>query len=125
MSAPYVNIDIGLMEDGHKRKLRYRHNDMADLEVLTGKRFDDLLIDTQFHSVRVLLFYGLRWQEPKMSISKAGDLIQDEWVAKGKNFDELSDVILEALEAGGILKPRKPKVKDDDEGNEQPEAVTT
>jgi hypothetical protein len=124
MSAPYVNIDIGLMEDGHKRKLRYRHNDMADLEVLTGKRFDELLSGSQFHGIRVLLFYGLRWQEPKMSISKAGDLIQDEWIAKGKTLDEMADVVLSALEAGGIIKPRTPKVEDD-EGNAQPEAVTT
>lgn len=115
MSAPYVNIDLD-----EKRKLRYRHNDMADIEVATSKGIGELLTAAQFHGYRVLLHYGLRWNDAKMTPNKAGDLIQDDWIAKGKTLEELSDVITSALEAGGILKPKKLKVEDD-EGNEPPE----
>jgi hypothetical protein len=121
--APYVNIEL----DG-KKKLRYRHNDLADLEVMTGKSFREVLQGTQFHGIRTLLMFGLRWLDPKMSLSKSGDLIQDHWIAKGKTLDQLADVISEALVAGGMLPPEalKPKAPtEDDEGNAQPEAATT
>ncbi len=125
MASPYVNIDLGKNADGERRKLRYRHNDIGDMEQFTGKSIPELLMSSEFHGLRVLLFYGLRWQESKMSISKAGDLIQDEWIEKGHTREELLDVIKSAMEAGKILKPLpKPSDSDeDDEGNDPPEAA--
>lgn len=117
--APYVNIEL----DG-KKKLRYRHNDIADIEVFTNKDFRELLQTTQFQGIRVLLSFGLRWLDPKMNLSKAGDLIQDHWIGQGKTLDELADVIESALVAGGVLKPKKPKVDEADEGNASPEVAT-
>lgn len=126
MSAPYVNIELD-----EKRKLQFRHNDMADIEQLTGKGLGELLQSTQFHGIRVVLAHGLRFMDPKMNATKAGDLIQDHWIAKGKTLDQLADVIESALVAGGIM-PAKAKDKTDlepsadlqkvDEGHEQPEA---
>jgi hypothetical protein len=119
VSAPYVNIEL----DG-KKKLRYRHNDMADLEVMTGKSFGELLTGSQFHGLRVVLHFGLKWNETKMSPAIAGDLIQDHWIAKGKKLEELAAVILDALRAGGLL-PAAPTVVEDegDSGNAPPDAT--
>ncbi len=116
--APYVNIDL----DG-KKKLRYRHNDMADMEVMTGKGFGELMSGTQFHGVRTVLHFGLRWMDQKMTPAKAGDLIQDHWIAKGKSLADLADVILDAMEAGGII-PARPKKEDETDPNANPEPAT-
>ena len=119
MAAPYVNIELD-----EKRKLRYRHNDLADLEERTGKGAGELIAAQQFHGYRLLLAFGLRWNDPKITAAKAGDLIQDHWIAKGKTLSELDDVITSALHAGGIFAPKKPKVEDEgDEGNAPPEAA--
>jgi hypothetical protein len=117
MSAPYVNIELD-----EKRKLRYRHNEMADIEVLTGKDVGHLLIGQKFHGIRVVLAFGLRWNMPKITPTQAGDLIQDHWIAKGKTLEELVDVIESALVAGGVMKSKTPK-PEDDEGNDQPETA--
>lgn len=119
MAAPYVNIELD-----EKRKLRYRHNEMADMEQLTGKDVGQLLYSQKFHGLRVMLAFGLRWMEPKITPTKAGDLIQDHWIAKGKTLEDLVDVLEAALIAGGLMQAKKPK-PEDDEGNEQPEAETT
>lgn len=127
MAADYVNIDLGKRDDGSKWKLRYTHNDIADLEQLTGKAFQDVLTGQHFHGSRLMLAFGLRWIDSKMNQTKAGKLIQEQWLAKGKSLDELADVIKEALEAGHIIKPLTPKVdtegEEDGEGNAPPEAA--
>jgi len=103
------------------RKLRYRHNDIADMEQATGRGFQDLLVGMQFHGARTLLSYGLRWMDRTMTPVKAGDLIQDHWIETGHTLDDLADVLLEALESGGLTQKKAAVV---DEGNAQPEAVT-
>lgn len=120
MAAPYVNIELG-----GKKKLRYRHNDIADLEQQTGKTFQEFIVSMQFNGIRLMLHYGLRWMtELKMTPQKAGDLIQDHWISDGKTLDQLADVITEALKAGGIIKMPEAKDSDSadggDEGNAQP-----
>lgn len=102
-------VDIVLDEP---RKLRYRHNDIADMEQATGKGFHELLTGMQFHGARTLLSYGLRWMDRTMTPAKAGDLIQDHWIQQGKTLDDLADALLLALEAGGLMQKRK------QEGNE-------
>lgn len=125
MAADYVNIDLGPREDGTKWKLRFQHNDIADLEQLTGKSFLDVLSGQHFYGTRLMLAFGLRWMDSKMNQTKAGKLIQDHWLSKGKTLDELADVIKEALEAGHLLKPLKPDVDAEaDEGNARPEVAT-
>jgi hypothetical protein len=116
MPAPWVDIDLD-----EPRKLRFQHNDIADLEVATGKGIQDLLATTQFHGARVVLSYGLRWMAPKMTPQQAGVLIQKYWIEKGKTLDELADVIEAALIAGGIMPPKK---EESAEGEAQPEAVS-
>lgn len=116
MPAPWIDIDL----DDKPRKLRFQHNDIADMEVATGKGLQDLLTNMQFHGIRVLLAYGLRWMDRKITPTEAGKLIQEHWIDKGKTLDDLADVVGEALMAGGILKPDKKAVP---EGEAAPEPV--
>ncbi len=113
----WVDIDLDSI-----RKLRYQHNDIADMEQSTGKSFRELLTVTQFHGARTLLAYGLRWMDRTMTPTKAGALIQEHWIDKGKTLDDLAIVIEEALMVAGVLPRPKTAVT---EGNAQPEAVAT
>ncbi len=103
------------------RKIRFQHNDCADIEQATGKSFAELLNGSQFHGTRLLLAYGLRWMDRTMTPQRAGQLIQEHWIDKGKTFDDLGAVLIEALQASGML----PKQDTPPEGNEQPGATTT
>lgn len=118
MSHPYVHLDLD-----KPRKLRFRHNDLADLEVASGKGIAELMSGMSFHGVRLLLCYGLRWQDPKVTPSKAGDLAQA-WIDKGRTLEALVEKILDALRASGFLKT--PDGEDapveDAEGNATPDA---
>jgi hypothetical protein len=118
MAAPWIDIELDEL-----RKIRFQHNDAADIEVYAGKGIGELLEKTQFHGARVLLAYGLRWRDHKITPKTAGDLIQKYWIEKGKTLDELADVLMEALIAGGIA--QRPKAAEGAEGNAPPEAATT
>lgn len=115
MPQPYVHIQLD-----KPRKLRFRHNDLADMELDTGKGFKELLSTQEFHGARVLLSYGLRWEEKRgsgMTPTVAGNLIQDHWFAKGKTLDELGLIVEDALRRAGILRDGKPIPEDDDDPN--------
>jgi hypothetical protein len=98
MPEPYVHIELD-----KPRKLRLQHNDIADIEVLTGKGFDALTEQQGFHAARILLAFGLRWKDPAINPKKAGDLIQNHWLAKGRTLLDLTEVFRSALRASGII----------------------
>lgn len=118
MSHPYVHIDLD-----KPRKLRFRHNDLADLEVTSGKGIAELMSGMSFHGIRLLLCYGLRWQDAKMTPSKAGELAQA-WIEKGLGVEQLVEKILDALRASGFLKANDgDEPAEDAEGNGSPDAA--
>ena len=118
MSQPYVLIDLD-----KPRKLRFRHNDLADLEVQSGKGLAELMSGMSFHGIRLLLLYGLRWQDQKMTVSKAGDLAQA-WLDKGLGIEALVEKLLDALRASGFIKAEEAGAGGEDvEGNESPDAA--
>ena len=120
MSQPYVLIDLD-----RPRKLRYRHNDLADLEVVSGKGLGELMSGQSFHGVRLLLQFGLRWQDSKMTLTKAGDCAQA-WLDKGLGLDALIDKILDALRVSGFIKDApgaQNETGEGDEGNATAEAA--
>ena len=120
MSQPYVLIDLD-----KPRKLRYRHNDLADLEVVSGKGLGELMSGQSFHGVRLLLQFGLRWQDSKMTLTKAGDCAQA-WLDKGLGLDALIDKILDALRVSGFIKDApgsENETGEGDEGNATAEAA--
>lgn len=121
MSQPYVLIDLD-----KPRKLRFRHNDLADLEVQSGKGLAELMSGMSFHGIRLLLLYGLRWQDQKMTVSKAGDLAQA-WLDKGHGIESLVEKLLDALRASGFVKAEDASDAEaggeDVEGNGSPDAA--
>jgi hypothetical protein len=98
LHTPYVPIEL----DKH-RQIRFRHNDLADLEVQSGKGVGELMSGQTFHGLRLLLCYGLRWRDHKMTPTKAGDLIQG-WIDDGGTFEDLTEKVLDALRLSGYLK---------------------
>lgn len=121
MPKPYIYLDLD-----KRRRLRFRHNDIADMEVFSHMNFGELLQKQEFHGVRVLLSYGLRWEEKRgMTPQQAGDLIQDHWFSQGHTLDELAPYIEDALRVAGILRDGKKAelAIEDDEGNAQPDAA--
>lgn len=121
MPQPYVHIELD-----RPRKLRFRHNDLADLEMQSGKGLSELMTSMSMHGIRLLLCYGLRWQDKpneKMTPTKAGELI-DAWMANGKTFAELTQKMLDGLRASGYLDD-EPADEAATEGNESPEAAAT
>ena len=117
MSQPYVLIDLD-----KPRKLRFRHNDLADLEVASGKGLAELMSGMSFHGIRLLLMYGLRWQDAKMTVSRAGDLAQA-WLDKGLGIEGLVEKLLDGLRASGFIKADESDQggAEDGEGNGSPE----
>lgn len=98
MSQPYILITLD-----KPRKLRYRHNDLADLEVVSGKGLGELMTGQSFHGIRLLLQFGLRWQDPKMTLVRAGECAQA-WLDQGRTLEQLADVVLDALRASGFIR---------------------
>lgn len=110
MPRPYVSIDLD-----KPRKLRFRHNDLADLEVESAKGIGDLMQTMTLHAMRSLLRYGLRWQDRTITAQQAGDLI-DVWIDNGGTFASITEKILEALKTSGFI-------QDNTEGNAPAEAT--
>lgn len=107
------------------RKIRFRHNDLADLEQATSKGLQQLMA-MSFYGLRTVLFYGLKWRDAKLTTTDVGNLIQDQWLADGKTLDDLADYVEEALIRAGIMpedKRTRAKREEFDEGNASPDAA--
>ena len=104
------------------RVLMFRHKDLRDVSVATGKPIGELFADA-FAYWADLLQYALRTQDPRITRDKASSFI-DIWVdqpdpvtKKERTLDELGDLLLEALTASGFVKIEKfkaaePKLSD-------------
>ena len=111
-----------------RRKLIFRHKDLRDAVSETGKSIGDLFTDP-FGGWGHLLRYGLRTQDPRVTLDKASEFL-DLWVAKPdpetnqeRTLDQLGELLLEALNASGFVKITKfsPEKKETPEGNALPE----
>lgn len=119
MPRPYIEIELD-----KTRRLRFRHNDLADLEVASGKGLAELMGGMSFQAIRMLLSYGLRWKDTQMTPFRAGDLI-DVWIENGGTLESLTEKILDALRASGFLADKKaPEEPEGDQGNALPGATT-
>ncbi len=101
------------------RELRFQGPDLADMEQALGKGVLALLNEQPFYAVKMLLHYGLKWNDRKMTPSRAADLMQL-WMDDGRTFEELTERLVDALKLSGFVGE---KLKDEvgSEGNGQPE----
>jgi hypothetical protein len=127
MAADFVRIELA---EKTRLKLRFRHKDLRDAVLASNKSVGELFTDS-FGGWPYLLLYGLRWFDPKMSLDKASELIE-QWVetpdpktGTARELNDLGHILLEGLKASGFIKIEDAP-KDDDasaEGNESPKAA--
>jgi hypothetical protein len=89
---------MGITIDGKEWRLRYNHNAVADAEEYSRRGFASMMSEDHigFSTVRVLLWAGLRAQEPGLTIQRAG-LLMDTFIEQGGTHEELMTFILQAV----------------------------
>lgn len=111
----YVEIEMG----GKTRKLRYDFNAIADIEEKADLGIGALFSERRagLHSIRMLVWGGLKWQDKGLTVERAGTLIRD-YLNDGGTFEGLMEKVQEGLSKSGIVKIEEVE----EEGN--PEAET-
>ncbi len=96
----YVEITVG----DKVKKLRYDFNAIADLEQQVGsgivKLFSEEMIG--FHTIRLLFWAGLRWEDQGLTMQRAGMIIK-QLLEEGHTFEDLSALVTEALKLSGLF----------------------
>ena len=66
----YVNVEL----DDKPRRLRYQYNDIADVEEKAGLGIAAIFNEDRigFHSIRLLIWGGLKWADHGLTIHRAG-----------------------------------------------------
>ena len=83
-------------------KLRYTINSLCELEDLAGMPID-LLMNRQFSATRLLLWAGLRQDQPELSVWDVGELI-GEHVLGGGSLEDVIDLCARGLRDAGLLR---------------------
>lgn len=88
--------------------VEFEFNAVCDLEEQAGLGLGEMLAARKMshQGIRALIFYGLKDRYRGTTIKLAGQ-IMNAWVKSGKKLDELSDVLLLALEDAGIIETRQ------------------
>ena len=98
---------------GKDRELKYDINALADLEKALGYPITRISADPLLVGIvamRCIVWAGLKRGDRKMTVEKAGDLIQ-KWVDAGRKLGKLFDFFQEGMKMAGL-------VEDDDEEEE-------
>lgn len=106
------------------RKLRFDVNALDDLERLLGGvalgEIFGLLARGSVHALKLAVWQGLRHEDRNLTADKAGKLIQ-EYFDKGGRMADLSDQVVDAIYASGIL--RRPEEDAPADAENPPEAT--
>lgn len=113
----YVEIDL----DDKPRRLRYRYNDVADIEEKAGLGIGAIFSEDRIglHTIRLLIWGGLKWQEQGLTVYRAGELLQA-YFERGGDLTQIMDKIKQALQESGIMKFGEPE-QEGVEGNMEAE----
>ena len=103
------------------RRLRFDFNALADFEQINGMGLGQLLsMKAVFGTTRAMLWAGCKWDDPTLTLEKAGDLM-GEYIRSGGGIDTILGKCFEAaIEQGAIGTTPKKDESDDDSGNESP-----
>jgi len=114
--AQYVDIPLD-----KSRRLRYTINAIRELERHFGKTFGQIFDANNlgYEEIIMLLTIGLKYGESEkrpLNDTRVGELVQKKWLDNGKDLGELTDYVIEAMQAAGIIakKPDKEEEPDDD-----------
>ena len=95
-----TNIEIG----GKTKRLRYDFNAVADIEEKSGRGLGDLFSEQNIglYSIRLLLWGGLKWEDPGLTVERTGQMIQ-EYIEDGNTLEDLIPHIEEAINKSGLF----------------------
>lgn len=96
MGARTVEIQLD-----RPRRLKFDWNALADFEDAGGD-FNKAAI-SGFKTLRLLLWAGLKWNDPVMTKAVAGDLIQQYVEQDGQTIATLGDIVKKALVDSGVI----------------------
>ena len=110
-----IDIEIG----GKAHKVRFDFNAIADIEQRTGMGIGKLMSEDNagFHSIRVLLWGGMKFARPRLTFEDAGNLLQ-QYLDGGGTFEAISQRLVLAMQIAGLIP--KDEVTEEPEGNENP-----
>lgn len=107
--AEVVRLEIGQEK---RFKIKYRHRDLRDVVEKTGKSIGDLFGDP-FGGWPYLLLYGRRFENPRMTLDDASNLI-DEYIGEGGEFSKIGELLTKAMELSGYIKFEQAKPEEDE-----------
>lgn len=92
-------------------EFRFSIKSAREMERFAGCNYTKMLADTrQIEAVCMMVCYGLRHEDPKLTVDKAADLV-DAFVEKGGNIIELYLALQKAMDYSGVYGP---PLKDED-----------
>ena len=102
ISIPFtLFVDEGIEKE--PRHLRFDFNALADFEQTNGMGLGQLLsMKAVFGTARAMLWVGCKWEDPKLSLQKTGDLV-GEFIGKGGSVDQILSACFEAATDQGAL----------------------
>lgn len=117
--AQYVDISLD-----KARRLRFTINAIREIERHFGTSFGNILGggNMGFEQIIQMLTVGLKYGESEkraLTPDKVGDLVQKKWLDNNKELGELTEIIMEAMQAAGILTKTEPD-EDSDSGSGPP-----
>lgn len=97
----YVKIQVGEEE----KLLKFDYNAVADLEDMYDTGLFELLDEKKMglRTIRALYWAGLKWKEPKMSLAKAGNIVE-QMLVDGVDLEDLTQPIFKALQKAKFIK---------------------
>lgn len=114
--AQYVDVSLD-----KARRLRFTINAIRELERHFDTSFSNILGggNMGFEQIIQMLTVGLKYGDSEkrpLTAEKVGDLVQKKWLDNGKELSDLTDIILEAMQAAGILTKKEEDDEDSDSG---------
>ena len=102
------------------RRLRFDFNALADFEQINGMGLGQLLsMKAVFGTTRAMLWAGCKWDDPTLTLEKAGDLM-GEYIRSGGGIDTVLGKCFEAAISQGAIGTTPKDESDDDLGNVSP-----
>ena len=97
----YVKITVGEEE----KLMKYDYNAVADLEDMYDTGLFELLDEKKMglRTIRALYWAGLKWKEPKMTLAKAGNIVE-QLLVEGTDLEDLTQPIFKALQKAKFIK---------------------
>lgn len=120
-----TTVDFPLIPNAAPVRFRFTIPSTRQLELAAGSSIEFLRLRGQsVHALVLLVCYGLKWADKRMTEDKAADLIQA-FLEDGGKITDLSKAIVQALNESGVYGEVETPETDGDEANPTPEPTPT